>query len=211
MIMGLATMTPEGASAVLFYLVAYMFMNLGAFGIIAFLRNATGSEDLRDFRGLVQRSPVLVISLAVCMLSLLGMPPLVGFAAKFQIFQVLYDSSLTYTERGMPGLASLMIGLLVIAGVNSVISLVYYVKVMKVMIIEKPLEEVEGQPAKPLPVRFGALVFSAVMAFAVLGLGILWDPLSEESNKGTIAFHSFHDPDRPAQGSGTQLAEEEPR
>ena len=58
--------------AVLFYLVAYLFMNLGAFAIVAFLRNQTGSEDLRDFRGLVRRSPWLVVTLGVFLLSLLG-------------------------------------------------------------------------------------------------------------------------------------------
>ena len=55
MMMGLATLTREGAGAVLFYLVAYLFMNLGAFAVVAFLRNLTGSEDLADFRGLVYR------------------------------------------------------------------------------------------------------------------------------------------------------------
>src|SRR5262249_8662141 len=86
MLMGLAALTETGVASVLFYLVVYLFMNLGAFAIVAFLRNLTGSEDLADFRGLITRAPVLVISLAVCLLSLLGMPPLGGFVAKFQIF-----------------------------------------------------------------------------------------------------------------------------
>src|SRR5207247_10589648 len=57
MMMGLAPLTAEGASAVLFYLVAYLLMNLGAFAVVAFLRNETGSEDLSSYRGLVRRSP----------------------------------------------------------------------------------------------------------------------------------------------------------
>src|SRR5206468_7704229 len=84
MMMGLATLTRAGASAVLFYLIVYLFMNLGAFAVVAFLRNQTGSEDLRDFRGLARRSPVLVVTLGVFLLSLLGLPPLGGFSAKFQ-------------------------------------------------------------------------------------------------------------------------------
>src|SRR5213079_373713 len=79
MMMGLATLTRDGAAAVLFYLVVYLFMNLGAFAIVAFLRNLTGSEDLKDFRGLVNRAPVLVVTLGIFLLSLLGMPPLAGF------------------------------------------------------------------------------------------------------------------------------------
>src|SRR5262249_59758339 len=57
MMMGLATLTREGASAVLFYLAAYLFMNLRAFALVAFLRNLTGSEDLSSFRGLIRRAP----------------------------------------------------------------------------------------------------------------------------------------------------------
>src|SRR5206468_8323775 len=90
MMMGLAALNREGAAAVLFYLIAYLFMNLGAFAIVAFLRNQTGSEDLSDFRGLVRRSPWMVVLLSVFLLSLLGIPPLVGFAGKFQIFSVLW-------------------------------------------------------------------------------------------------------------------------
>src|SRR5262249_2655237 len=63
MMMGLACLTREGGSAVLFYLIAYLIMNLGAFAVVAFLRNLTGSEDLRDFRGLVRRAPWMVITL----------------------------------------------------------------------------------------------------------------------------------------------------
>ncbi len=205
MMMGLVTLTRDGASAVLFYLVAYIFMNLGAFGVVAFLRNLTGSEDLRDYRGAVQRAPVLVLSLAVFMLSLLGIPPLVGFAAKFQIFRVLYESSTLYAGQGMPGLSSLMIALLVIGGVNSVISLFYYVKVIKVMIVEKPLEEVEGQPAEPYPVPVGATIFAGVMALCVLALGILWNPLAETSNKGVAPFQDLK---QLTKMSDQQLAQE---
>jgi NADH-quinone oxidoreductase subunit N len=189
MMMGLATLTSEGAAAVLFYLVVYLFMNLGAFAIVAFIRNLIGSEDLKDMRGLVNRAPVLVISLAVCLLSLLGLPPLAGFAAKFQIFRVLYESSTLYTNHGMPGLASIMITLLVIAGLNSVLSLVYYVKVLKVMIVDKPLEEVEGREPARLPVRPPAAVYAGLTALVMLVLGVLWGPLSSGSYHGVNQFH----------------------
>ena len=190
MIMGLVTMSRDGASAVLFYIVAYIFMNLGAFGIVAFLRNSTGSEDIRDFRGLVQRAPVLVISLGICFLGLLGMPPLVGFAAKFRIFFVLYESAETYGSLGMPGLSQLMVVLLFVLGINSVLSLVYYVNALKVMIIEKPIEEVEGREAEPVKISFGANLYSGLMAFLVLLLGILWNPLAVLTEQGTKPFQN---------------------
>ena len=75
-----------GAGAVLFYLVAYLFMNLGAFAVVAFLRNQTGTEELDQMRGLIRRSPWMVVTLSLFLLSLLGIPPLIGFMAKFQIF-----------------------------------------------------------------------------------------------------------------------------
>src|SRR5262249_13187964 len=136
MMMGLATLTAEGAGAVLFYLIAYLLMNLGAFAVIAFLRNQTGSEDLADFRGLVRRSPIMVVTLSIFLLSLLGIPPLVGFAAKFQIFAALYHAGEAYASAGEPMLSNTMVSLLVIGGINTVISAVYYLKVMKVMILD---------------------------------------------------------------------------
>src|SRR5205823_2977031 len=143
MMMGLAPLNPAGAKAVLFYLVAYLVMNLGAFALVAFLRNATGSEDLRDMRGLVYRAPWAGALLGLFLLSLLGLPPLAGFAAKFQVFAALFDAGKEYTARAQvagtsPALGYTMYALLIIGGINTVISAVYYLKVMKVMILERP-------------------------------------------------------------------------
>ena len=88
----------------LFYLIAYLFMNLGAFAVVAFLRNQTGSEDLSQIRGLVRRSPWMVVTLSFFLLSLLGIPPLVGFAAKFQIFAALWRAGQYYWRAGQSGL-----------------------------------------------------------------------------------------------------------
>ena len=93
MMMGLAAVNREGVAAVLFYLVAYLFMNLGAFAVVAFLRNQTGSEDLTRYRGLVQPARQPVIVLGVFLLSLLGLPPLAGFAAKFLVFAAVYNAA----------------------------------------------------------------------------------------------------------------------
>lgn len=193
MMMGLATLTRDGACAVLFYLVVYLFMNLGAFAIVAFLRELTGSEDLRSFRGLVTRAPVLVVSLGLCLLSLLGVPPLAGFAAKFQIFRVLFDASVLYNgpEINMPGLSYFMLALLVIAGLNTVLSLAYYVKVLKVMIVDKPIEEVEGRAPEPIPVPAHPAFYGMVMGLSMVVLGILWGPLARGSERGVSSFHAL--------------------
>jgi NADH-quinone oxidoreductase subunit N len=195
MLMGLATLTREGASAVLFYLVAYLFMNLGAFAIVAFLRNRTGSEDLADFRGLGYRAPVLVFCLAVCLLSLLGVPPLAGFMAKFRLFMALFYAGQLYTSAAvdLPAIGYLMYALLVIAGLNSVLSLFYYVKVLRVMLLERPLEEVEGRPPALLRVPPAAAAYAGLMALLLVVVGILWGPVAEAADRGVQQFRKVEE------------------
>ena len=183
MMMGLATLNREGAGAVLFYLVVYLFMNLGAFTVVAFLRNLTGSEDLRDFRGLIYRSPVLVITLGVFLLSLLGLPPLGGFAAKFNIFLALYEGAQQFNQAGLSGPAAWLYALIVIGGLNTVLSLFYYVKVLKVMVIDKPLELVEDRPVETLPIPWLPGLYVSLLAAVVLALGIFWNALSQAASE----------------------------
>ncbi len=84
---GTSTVAAEAAyAAVPFYVGLYLFMNLGAFAIMAFLRNATGSEEIVDYGGLVRTSPGVVVCLGIIMFSLVGLPPLAGFAAKYVAF-----------------------------------------------------------------------------------------------------------------------------
>jgi NADH-quinone oxidoreductase subunit N len=187
MMMGLATLKPYGVAAVLSYLVVYLFMNLGAFAVVAFLRNQTGSEDLSAFRGLIYRAPVLVVTFAVFLLSLLGMPPLAGFFAKFQIFAALVRAAEEYGYGSPLGIT--MLALLVIGGINTVISLVYYINVLRVMILEKPLDEVEGRAAVPLDVPQAAAGYATLLALVLLAISVVWNPLLKASqDKGVARF-----------------------
>jgi NADH-quinone oxidoreductase subunit N len=188
--MGLAPLTREGAGALLFYLVAYLVMNLGAFAVVAFLRNQTGSEDLSSFRGLVRRSPLMVVALGVFLLSLLGIPPLIGFMAKFQIFLALFHAGQNYSAAGDPGLGGVMYALLVIGGLNTVISAVYYIKVLKVMVLDSDLDEVEGRPARPLTAPLGSVVYASLLACAIFVLGITWNWLILASDRGVGRFRA---------------------
>jgi len=113
---------------------------------------------------------------------------LAGFAAKFQIFSALFDSAQQYASHDQPGLANTMYALLVIGGLNTVLSLVYYVKVLKVMALDKPLEEVEGRPAKPLPVPLLANLYASLLAGAILVIGIFWNQLSNGAEHGVNGF-----------------------
>lgn len=188
MMMGLATLSPDGAAAVLFYLIAYLFMNLGAFAIVAFLRNQTGSEDLSAYRGLVFRAPFMTVMLSICLLSLLGLPPFAGFAAKFQIFSVLFDTGKRYSAAGLTGMGYTMYALLVIGGINTVISAVYYIKVIKVMCLEKSVEEIEGLEPEPLPFSLASSFYAFVMAAVLVIVFVAWNPLSRASVEGVNRF-----------------------
>jgi NADH-quinone oxidoreductase subunit N len=188
MMMGLTPLNREGAASVLFYLVAYLFMNLGAFAVVAFLRRETRSEDLADYRGLVRRSPWMVVTLSVFLLSLLGIPPLVGFAAKFQIFAALFHAGGAYVSNDQSALGWFLYGLLLVGGLNTVVSAVYYMKVMKVMILDERVEDVEGREPSVLPERASAIAFTTVLALAVLFLGIVVNPVVAASQAGVDRF-----------------------
>lgn len=189
MMMGLAPLTRDGASAVLFYLVAYLFMNLGAFAVVAILRNQLGSEELSDYRGLIRRAPVLTVTLAVFLLSLLGIPPLLGFFGKFQVFAALYHGGQIWSAHGQHAVAVWLYALLVIGGLNTVLSVMYYLKVMKVMILETTLDEVEGRPSPPLSAPESSVVFASLLAGVLLVVGILWGPLARMSDHGVRGFN----------------------
>jgi len=172
MLMALVPLSFVGAGAMLFYLMAYLLMNLGAFACVAFLRNQTGSEDLSSFSGMIQRSPALVVAFAIFLLALLGLPPLVGFAAKFQVFAVLFESG-----RSSPDLSWLYYALLVVASLNTVVSAGYYLKVLRVMILEAPGDQ------NVKPIRSGPVLFVMGLAGLTLLAGLFWDPLAHAANQ----------------------------
>ncbi len=190
MMMGLAVMTKEGVSAVLFYLSAYLFMNLGAFAVVAFLRNETKSEDLSAFRGLVRRSPWMVIAFCFFLLSLLGIPPLVGFAAKFTLFTALFHATLSYGDSGEMVLSYTAMTMIAFLALNTVLSAVYYLKVMRVMIVETRVEDVEGTEPTAYVELPRAITFVSLAALATLALGIFMNPLLIESDRGVERFVS---------------------
>lgn len=195
MMMALATLTPEGLDAALLYLVVYLFTNLGAFAVVAFLRNQTGSEDLSAYRGMIYRAPGLTLAMAVFLLSLVGLPPLFGYVGKFQIFAALWHAYVEFKNQGL--LVLLIIGLL-----NTVISLVYYVRVLKVMIIEQPSEEqVERRLVMP-PLQSA---FALILAVAVVGGILFWDPLANSSRQAVSQFRTVES-SRPVVASTTAMA-----
>ena len=118
---------PDGDSAVLFFILVYVITNLGAFSGIIALANATGGEKIEDFKGLAKRAPLLSAGTALCMLSLAGIPPMAGFISKVFIFTAAWGEGLSW--------------LVVIALLNTAVSLVYYGRIVKAMYFDAPLKE----------------------------------------------------------------------
>ena len=162
---------PEGCrravAAIAFYLGTYVFMNLGAFALVAVLRNRLRSEEIAAYAGLVRTSPGLVVAAAAVLVSLIGLPPLAGFVSKFLVFASIVEAISVAAER------PLMLVLLVVGGINTVISLFYYLRVLKVMTFDPPPEDRVATPSAVwLP---GALITAVVVPVVVLG--VFWSGL----------------------------------
>jgi NADH-quinone oxidoreductase subunit N len=159
----------DAIEALLFYIAVYLFMNLGAFAIVAFLRNEIGSEEIADYAGLIRSAPITSVALTVILVSLIGLPPLVGFFGKFYVFYALVVAGGWW-----------MIALLVIAGINTAISLVYYLRVAKVVCMDP-------EPAGRGRVAIGLLpgLYVLLITLPVLIYGIYPVPFSEIAEQAT--------------------------
>ncbi len=131
-LLGIIAATHVGAVAMFYYLIAYAFTNLGAFGFVTAVAKFTGGEDLDDLKGLAKRSPLLSLLMSIFVLSLASIPPFGGFFGKFYLFLSVVGRD---TER---------FGLLWLTGVgiaNTMLSLYYYLKILKQMYIVKPADD----------------------------------------------------------------------
>ena len=176
-LMALSTLTREGAAAALFYMAAYLPMNLGAFAVAAVVRDRTGSESVDACRGLLARSPALGVGLAVCVLGLLGLPPLAGFAGKFQVFAAVYDAGRGYAGLGRPGLGTAYLVLLGVGAVNTAVSAGYYLRLLRIVTLDEPGTDEKGN-AVPLGESWSAAATVVALAVAVVALGVWWGPLA---------------------------------
>src|SRR5205823_1745000 len=98
--MGVVALSLNGARSMMVYLFAYVFMNLGAFLIVTLVHNQDGTFDLRDYPGLYRRAPTLTIAMAIFLLSLMGIPPLVGFMGKLYVFAAIVEKGPQYYGYG---------------------------------------------------------------------------------------------------------------
>jgi NADH-quinone oxidoreductase subunit N len=158
-IVGMAASPDHAAGgAILYYLLAYAFTNLGAFAVVVALERREAPHDLiTDFRGLARSHPGLAAAMTIFMLSLTGVPPLAGFVGKFYIFAAALNAGLVW--------------LVVIAALNSAISAYYYVRVIVAMYMQEGGVTVERTSERP-----GLLVSVLVAVVAVIVVGVFPQP-----------------------------------
>ena len=153
------------------YIFVYLFMNLGAFAIIAFWRNALRTEEISAYQGLIRRAPFTVICFTTILFSLIGLPPLAGFIGKLAVFAPLADAYRLSAEHGAPANYALIV--LVLGSLNTALSLFYYLRVVKVMTIDP-------EPADRPPAEFsnvflkGVFVATVTVPLVVLIFGWNW-------------------------------------
>jgi NADH-quinone oxidoreductase subunit N len=156
MLMGFVLLTSVGLKAILFYFIVYLFMNLGAFYVVVLVANGSRDEHISSFSGLGIRAPFAAISLAIFLFALTGIPPFSGFIGKVYLFAEVINQGVYW--------------LALVAAINSVVSLYYYARIIKVMFLETP------QHAGELPVAFVPRVMLGIMVVPTLLLGVYWEP-----------------------------------
>nr|MCU0224867.1 NADH-quinone oxidoreductase subunit N [Acidobacteriota bacterium] len=163
----LALMTPVAVStsSIVFYLLSYTFMTVGAFAVVSlFQQDGEDADGISHFKGLVHRRPGLAWTMGLFLVSLIGIPPTGGFTGKYVIFLAALDA-------GHGALAALM-------GVTAVVGAAYYLRVIVAMFFEAP--ETEVSEGITVPVGTAIVLATAVAGTILLGVypGLVLEPLS---------------------------------
>lgn len=186
LLLGLIVLTPDGLSSLVYYLMTYLFMNLGAFAVVTHFENITGGRtDTVAYAGLVRKRPLLSLVLSVMLLSLAGIPITAGFFGKFFLFQAVVIAGSQY------------LWLVVVALLTSTISLYYYLNVIRLMVIAEPSDAVEALPAhepKAGAINFVNLTLT-ICLLSTLALGIFAQDfllISRQAVQGLVKPASFN-------------------
>jgi NADH-quinone oxidoreductase subunit N len=172
LMMGVVALSENGARGLLIYLFAYVFMNLGAFLVVTLIHHHEGSFDLRDYPGMYRRQPFLTVAMAIFLLSLMGIPPLVGFMGKLYVFAAV-------VERGPAFWWYAAVG-----AVNAAVAAYYYVRIMKTMIID------EAETERPA-IQLHAMDFAWVMIFVLANVVplLFWSAI-EAWARASLTLHA---------------------
>ena len=173
-IIGMIIGTETGYASMVFYLFVYLFMNLGGFACVILFALRTGTDRISDYAGLYQKDPFLTLALSICLLSLGGIPPLAGFFGKIYLFWAGWKAG--------------AYGLVLLGLVTSVVSIYYYIRVVKMMVVKEPHEM--SDVVKNYPVTnwnipgMRSLQVAMVVTLVVTSVaGILSNPLFTIANE----------------------------
>lgn len=159
LMVGIIAESVAGIKGVLFYVMIYVFANMGAFAVATHVAERQNSDEIKDFAGLWRRSPLAAVVMTASLLSLAGIPPLAGFVGKFYLFSAAMDQG--YVAVAYVGF------------VMSMVSVYYYLSVVKVMFLA------EGEGLPNIPVQ-GAMKFTLLFTMLItLALGIYPTPLAQ--------------------------------
>jgi len=172
MLMGLSTQSYMGLYSVVFYLILYCAMNIGAFWISSLVEDTFGGDQLRYFRGLGSRKPFFAACMTIFLFSLTGLPPFAGFIGKLYLFSAV--------------IAREMYGLAILAALNSVISLFFYAKIVKAMFLEEA--EVQMPTGKTALDSKVTAVFIFLLAVPNIVLCFYWEPVLRISQDALRLF-----------------------
>jgi len=156
-LVGLTGQSVQGSSSVIYFVLVYIFSNLGAFGVVSLVSALTGKENMDDYKGFYKTNPSLAWVMAISLFSLAGIPPMAGFFGKF---------FLLFAGAGKGNYL-----LIVIAALNMVVALYYYLKVIKAMFMdanEKPIGKIHGhiQPRIAMAICVGGILITGIASGA---------------------------------------------
>ncbi len=170
MLMGFVVLTDGGLRAILFYSVVYYLMNLGAFAVLLLVVNQTGREDIEAFRGLAWRGGAPVaIAMLIFLFSLAGLPPFAGFIGKAYLFAAVIEQKMWL--------------LALVAALNSVVGLAYYVRIARAMFLDQP---VAGDPEIAVDTSNGVLI--GMLVAGTLVFGLWWTPVINFADRSVVFF-----------------------
>ena len=169
---GVVAFTQLGIASVVFYLIGYILTNLLAFGIVGVIGRVTGSDEFTAYAGLSRRSPALGLAALVAFLSLAGMPPFVGFVAKFLVFSAAIEAGWVW--------------LAIVGVINSILGLYYYLNVLKYVYLYRTENQDEEQ--HPVPVSRPVAIALVLLVISILLLGTLFGPWFGFATKAAISL-----------------------
>lgn len=170
MLMVIPVLSTNSIFGIAFYLFVYMIMNLGAFFIVITVKNETGGETFKSYEGLGWKMPIVGLIMTIFMFSLTGLPPTAGFIGKFYLFAALIEGGSQFYWLAFIGV------------INSVISLYYYMRVVKVMYFDGETQEQLKIPKLPV------VSILLVLAFLTILFGVYWAPVSDWVRNSLIFF-----------------------